>query len=216
LELLIWDFNGTMLDDQATAYGSVEYIFSLYNRPAPTRDRFRNLISGRFMEFCHDCGVPSWASADHLNVIRQDYYLARMNHVHFRPGITELITWSRTMQLKHAICSAEIKMILDTLIDRDKLRQLFEPDGIRAEAWNGKAVELREVCQRLGVACDRSAYLDDTADGITAAKEAGVLSIGFVHPTAWNTAQRIEAAKPNYVVHDFRELRILLEVLASA
>ena len=213
LGLLIWDFNGTMLDDLAVAYGSVEYVFRLYDRPVPSKDRFRSLISSRFMEFYHGQGVPTWATAEHLNVIRQDYYLSRMPQLHFRPGLAELLKWSRSVGLKNAVCSAEITVILDTLVDRADLRRYFEPDAVRAEAWDGKSLELSKICEQLNVPRDRAAYLDDTVDGIAAAMDAEVHSIGFAHPTSWNTALRIEAARPLHIVHDFRELHTLLEVL---
>jgi phosphoglycolate phosphatase-like HAD superfamily hydrolase len=213
LELLIWDFNGVMLDDLAMACGSVEYIFRLYDKPVPSRDRYRNEISARFMEFYRGHGVPPWASTEDLNVIRRTYYLARLPQVRFRPELRSFLGWCRTRGLKLAVCSAEIKAILDALVDRDALRELFEPEGIRAEAWNGKAVELRALCERMNIAPAATAYVDDTADGVRAAAEAGVRSIGWAHPTSWNASHRIEAAKPAHIVHDFRELKMVLEAL---
>jgi len=214
LELLIWDFSGTLVDDLPVSYGSVEFIFRLYDRPIPSKDVFRNGIGSRFMDFYNAHGIPKWATAEHLNIIREDYYLSRLHQVRFRSGIKQLIELSKKRGIRHAICSAEIANILNPLIDRDGLRECFEPEGIVAEAWGGKAQELRELCGKLGVRGDAAAYLDDTADGVRAATEAGVRSIGFAHPTAWNSAQRIEAAKPVHVVHDFRQLQTLLEALA--
>ena len=214
LELLIWDFNGTMVDDLPVAYGSVEFIFRLYDRPIPSKDVFRNGIGSRFMDFYYAHGIPKWATAEHLNVIREDYYLSRLHQVRFRPGLKQLLEWSKKRGIRHAVCSAELATILNPLIDRDGLRELFEPEGIVAQAWSGKTKELRELCEKLGVRGEAAAYVDDTADGVRAAEEAGVRSIGFAHPTAWNSAQRIEAAKPVHVVHDFRQLQTLLEALA--
>ncbi len=210
LEAVVFDNNGTMLDDLSVAYGSVEAIFSVLNLLCPTRDQYREEIGSKFMEFYRRHGVTEHITAEQLNVIRKLYYGAHMNQAHFRPDLVPALHHCSRLGLRLAVCSAEIRSVLKSFLDRDGIAWHF--DVIRAEAWP-KGEALRGVVDAMGMKPERAAYVDDTEDGIISAREAGLRTIAFAHPTGYNSAERLRNQKPDYVVNDFGELRSLLSGL---
>jgi beta-phosphoglucomutase-like phosphatase (HAD superfamily) len=210
VELVILDLNGTILDDLLpVAIPSMKNIFRTLNLQPPTEHQYRNEISSDFVGFYRKYKVPEWVTREQLNILRQLWYLQRLNELHFRPGLRGVIERLQTRGLRFALCSAEITPVMDALLTRDKLHELFGPGLVRSQAWS-KTEVLSEIAAVAGVSVPRAVYVDDTEDGIKAAQSIGMQTIGFVHPTAYNEAGRIHAAKPSATVRDIFELERML------
>ena len=207
LKAIIFDNNGTMLDDVHLAYGSVEAIFRLLNLPCPTRDAFRRDGSNDIAGFCQQHGAPKHVTHEELDVVRKIYYDVHVAQAHYRPDLPNALGYFKTRGLKLAVCSAENDSVLKNFLTRAKLLDCFEI--VRSES-RPKAGALKEIVDRLGVRPDEAAHVDDTADGIAAAQSVGIRSIGFSHPTSYGLPQSLWAQKPDHVVNDFGELRRLI------
>lgn len=212
LELLVFDNNGTMLDDLHLAYGSVEAIFRILQLPCPTKRQYREEVDSNIAKFCRCHGVPDHVTDERIHVVRELYYGARMDQAHFRPDLVQTLEHCASRGLSLVVCSAEIDSFLRGLLNRDGIAGRF--DIVRAEAWP-KTAALAEIIQSLDVRPEQAAYVDDTADGINAAREVGLRAIAFSHPTGYNSAERLWAQKPDHVVNDFTELRQLVTELTA-
>lgn len=210
VRLYVFDHNGTALDDLHLAYGSVEHIFSLLGLRCPTHDQFRNEIGANFMEdFYWRHGVPKSVSADDLNVVRRLYYQVRKGRARYRPDFAPLVQDLKRRKIHVAMCSAEVPEVLHAFLQEAGYLNLIGKDMVRGGASPSKAPFLKALAEELNIPPHRAVYVDDTDDGIRAGKEAGLMTIGFTHPTGYNSSQRIHAAGPSHFVADFKELKSL-------
>lgn len=212
LKVLMFDNNGTMLDDLHLAYGSVEEIFKLLRLPSPSKDKFRSAGTNDVAEFCLRHGAPKSVTHEELDVVRKLYYNARLEQAHYRPDLKMTLDYCISKGLKLAVCSAEVDSVLRGFLERSNFADCFAV--VKSEA-RPKAPALMEIVYQLSFRLDEAAYIDDSVDGMLAAKEAGVRTIAFAHPTSYALPQHLWAQKPDHVVNDFAELRRLISDLAA-
>ena len=207
IRLAIYDWNGTLLDDIHTAYGSVCHIFKMVapDVPPPSLDEYRNEITSDFMNFYWAHGMPRTFTGDMFNAIRTPWYEQHSGSIALNKGARELLSVCKTLGMKNAIVSASPEDI-EPYLDRYNVRDLF--DKIRIRAWP-KDGAFRETLDFFGIAPSEAFYLDDTFDGLRIAKKFGLRTIGFTG--GYNSRTRMEAAQPDKIVDSLSEVTRLLQ-----
>lgn len=213
LELLVFDNNGTMLDDLELAYGSVQAIFSILHLHCPTREQYRNEITADFMAFYRRHGVSDDVVGAQLNVIRKLYYQARRGDAVYRADLEQLLKCAQECGLRLAVCSGEMEDVLLECLRGAGLVEYF--DFIFGDAWPQKIETLTEILQRCAVLPVAAALVSDTAEDLADARAVGMRTIAFAHPMAYNSAARLEKFRPDYTVQSFKELQRLLPRLTK-
>jgi phosphoglycolate phosphatase-like HAD superfamily hydrolase len=69
---------------------------------------------------------------------------------------------------------------------------------------------LLKMLDGLGCCANESALVSDTVEDLEDARSAGMQTIGLLHSTAYNSADRIEAFRPDHTVVSFEDLQNLL------
>lgn len=190
--LAIFDWNGTTLDDLPVVYGSVREIFRTYGLPAPSLDEYREEITTDFMKFYEKHGLIG-AKPEDLNAIRKRYLAEHGHDAKLHKGAKDLIELCRNIGLQTAIVSAEIPEVLEKKLSEFGIFPLV--DRITGGAYD-KPKALIETLDFLGVQAEKAFYLDDTFDGLMAAKSVGITTIGFCN--GYNSRKRIMYAEPDF------------------
>lgn len=219
IEAVIFDWNGTLYDDlERLAYGSVVEIFRTYGLFPPTLDEYRQEITASFMKFYYKHGfVPNFSGqgkdgdSKALNVIRKKYYTDNGDKGNIRPDATRTVSNLRAIGIKVGIVSAEIESTLFEKLNSSDLNGLFNSRFITTQVWGDKGPALIEMCKRLGVNPNTTAYVDDTVDGTGSAKKVGLIPIGFGNETGYNSEDRLRSVT-SFVVSELSEL---LELVLS-
>lgn len=199
-KLAIFDWNGTMLDDLPVVYGSVRKIFQTYGLPAPSLDAYREEITTDFMKFYEKHGLTG-AKPEDLNAIRKSYLVEHGREAKLHKGAEDLILLCRNLGLQTAVVSAEIPEVLDKKLSEFGIFPLI--DRITGGAYN-KPAALIDTLDFLGVQAEKAFYLDDTLDGLMAAKSVGITTIGFCN--GYNSRKRIMLAEPDFPNAHFPEV----------
>ena len=207
-ELAIFDWNGTLLDDLTVVYESVVEIFRTYVIPAPTLEQYRNEIQSDFMKFYFDHGFPKETRRDDLNAIRKRYLQEHGHRARLRPNVKELLELCRKLRIHTAIVSGEKEDVLLERLDQFQLLPLL--NEVRGNSWEKERV-LEEVVNRFRIPAQRAFYLDDSVDGLQAAKNLGIVTIGFT--SGYYPKERILSVKPNFPNRQFPEVDSLEEVM---
>ena len=206
--VVVFDFNGTLLDDLHIAYGSVKEIFRTYDIPCPTLTQYREEISADFMKFYRQHGFPLTTTADELNEIRKKFYNSNGGAAQVRPDVCQTLNWLNTVHFNTAIVSAEIAVTLYRLMIRAGIQKKF--DFIRPESWDGKLKALLQTAEVFGCQPQDMIYIDDTVDGLTAAKNVGVVPVAFTNATGYNSSHRLmQVADVN--INEIGDLKELLK-----
>ncbi len=201
LRAVLFDYNGTLLNDLPLAFASVQKIFRCYQLPEPTLEQYRDEITSNFMEFYWNHGMPRQVTGDDLNKIRKEYFKDHWTKAYFRPDTESVLKKCREQNLLVAIVSAEIKESLEKRLAEAKLDGYFHL--VRTQAWPKKEA-LAETVERLNIPAPSAVYVDDTHEGITDAKSLGMKTIGLT--AGYNSVERIIAANPDFVINELSEL----------
>lgn len=215
IKLVIFDNNGTLEDDLLNlAYGSVVKIFNIHDLLPPTLEQYRQEITAKFMDFYYshgfspNVGHPKYATAESLNAIRKKYYEENVHQARFRPDAVRTLVYLKSINLKTAIVSSEIKSVLTPKLYNNGLLGLL--DCLRAGVYGDKAPVLLEVCKELNVISEEALYVDDTVDGTSAAKSAGLIPVGFGN--GYNAPERLRTITSK-IIYELSELPSLIKWL---
>lgn len=195
MKLLILDWNGTAFNDKRVVYRSVKTIFETYGVKPPARKQYFEEITADFMKFYWKYGIPKTATGDDLNKIRKTYLEAHWNEAKLNKGLETLLDWCVYKLIRTAIVSAEVEEVLKKRMESFRLNIYL--DRVKGSAWN-KEEAFVEILDYFGVKAEEAVYVDDTFDGITAAKNVELKTIGFTK--GYNSVSRIKLAEPDFMV----------------
>jgi phosphoglycolate phosphatase len=214
IRLVCFDWNGTLLDDWAPSYGAVGAIFSTFGLKVPTEDEYRREISGNYMQFYLNHGIPRPATEEgmvalkaDLNRIRADFLDKHWESAKIAPGARQLLRRLSNQKVLTAIVSAGEPVMLQKQLVRFQVRSYFGKDMVIGGAYgkDGKFNALSGLASRFELAPESCVYVDDTYDGLLSAKQVGMKTIAILN--GYNTPEAIAKAKPDFSVPTFEKVR---------
>lgn len=97
IKLVVWDFNGCILNDLEYMYRhGMCHIFNYFNLPAPTLDQYKNESTADFLKFYHKYGIPANQVENDLNqLLIENYRLQKQAPPVFEdvPDALQIINW---------------------------------------------------------------------------------------------------------------------------
>jgi len=203
-EIAVCDWNGTLLDDLELVYGSVKNIFNHFGKTSPSLETYQNEITADFLSFYKRHGIPAGADQELLNSIRKKYFGENGGNVKLSSSAQEFLETLLRLDLKIGIVSGEANGYLqDTRLKQFNVKRYFDfvYDGV-----SDKAKKFKELLGVFEVNPKTIFYVDDSFDGIAAAKSAGITTFAFIHKGSYNSEKKIMAANPDYVIGNLLEI----------
>lgn len=119
-------------------------------------------------------------------------------------GIKELIINLKEYDIPVAIASSSPRGFIEEVLSKLGMENDFDCVVSGEEVAQGKPAPdvYIEAARQLGVDVKRCLVLEDSRNGIIAAKAAGMRCIGFVNPNSGNQ----DLSKADYIVEDIREI----------
>ena len=210
--VVVFDFTGTLFDDLSVAYGSVQEIFKTFGLSCPSLEEYREGNTANYMKFYYDHGFSITTTVDELNVIRNRFYKTNDGVAKIRPDASKMIDHLAFLRIPVAIVSSESSINLyRQLIQHRNLQRSF--DFIRGEAWGekGKEKAFMQVAEVFGEDSGNMIYVDDTVDGLTSAKNVGVVPVAFTNPTGYNSEFRLMQVT-EFSIKEMWDLKDLIRV----
>ncbi len=104
------------------------------------------------------------------------------------PGVRELIDGLRADGCRLAVASSSCRRIVEGVLQRISLRDRFELLVCGDEIVNGKPAPdiFLAAARGLGASADQCAVIEDSGNGVRAAKAAGMFCIGVRNPDSGN------------------------------
>ncbi len=187
---VIWDWNGTIIDDFPVALESLNVMLIEHNLPAVDGLKYRDVF--RFP--VKDCYVGlgfnleedrEW---DRISQRFHTIYASNWHKVNVRKGIPELISLLSENGIRHHILSASEINILERQLDDLKIRTCFSSVyGLRDIYGSSKVEQGMKMLADLRVNPSEVVMIGDTTHDYDVAMQLGVqcllLSIG--HQAEW-------------------------------
>ncbi|OYT58120.1 MAG: phosphatase [Candidatus Aenigmarchaeota archaeon ex4484_14] len=131
-------------------------------------------------------------------------YLKLLKNAKPVPGAIELVEKVRAAGVKTAIATSSIRKMLEIVIENFNLEKYLDAAVCIDDVKKGKPEPdlFLEAAKRLSVQPNECVVIEDAANGIEAAKRAGMKSIGFM------SKSKQDFSKADLVVSDLRGITI--------
>ncbi len=187
IEAVVFDFDGVIIDTEIPSYETWQEVFSAHGAHLD-RALWQRQIGG---------GTGTFDALQHLEDLtgvrlnreavrrsRKDRHEALVRSSPLLPGVLEYIQDARRLGLKLGVASSSSRSWVEGhLVERDLL-SLFHGVAAREDVARIKpdpALYLVAL-QRLGVSPDRAVAIEDSLNGLVAAKRAGMFCVAVPNP----------------------------------
>jgi phosphoglycolate phosphatase-like HAD superfamily hydrolase len=175
---VVWDWNGTLLDDAAAVIAATVAAFAEADLPEVTEEDYRRHFTRPIRSFYERLigrrvGPDEWVRLDHAF---HDRYQALCDACSLTSGAVEALELVRERGWTQSLCSMLPEQYLLPEVERHGIAGYFiRVDGLRGEERGGtKSRHLAVHLNGLSRRPSRAVLIGDTVDDAVAARDAGV------------------------------------------
>lgn len=216
IDTLVFDFDGVIIDTETPEFETLQTIFKRYGVELE-RSLWQRIIGGgvkRFDPFTHlESLIGKEVDRESLRRLQRSRYLDRVAVSPLLPGVVDYINEARRLGLRLGLASSSSRDWVEKHLSERGLLQSFDVVVTRDDVTNVKPdPELYIVSmQRLGVSAMRCLAIEDSLNGLTAAKAAGMYCV--VVPNPMTRDMGFDAADLRLNVLSDNRLEDLLDIL---
>ncbi|MER5311203.1 HAD family hydrolase [Streptomyces sp. NPDC002773] len=188
---LVWDWNGTLLDDTSAVIGATNAAFAELGLEPITLERYRELYTVPVPKFYERLmgRLPTDAEWTLMDGVFHRHYRLRAENCGLTSGAAELLAARQASGFTQSLLSLAPHTDLVPLVQRYGIAERFlRMDGRVDTSTDGKSGHMvRHLAALQGVPADRVVVIGDAADDAVAAAHVGaraVLYTGGSHSRA--------------------------------
>lgn len=210
----LWDVDGTIVDSRKFAFDVCNDVLKHLGKRTFTPEEFRELFSSDYRVHLKRIGINSTYEIDFLENAWNAKLVSDKHKFKLYDGILPVLTYLHKRSYRMALVSSSSWSQLQLYFDLFGIDKFFSAtitrDDIDEQKPSTKPI-LRATAM-LNVSPRDCAMIDDTEDGIKAARKLGAITIGVTW--GFNSHHRIAEAKPDFIAETPEGLqRIIMEKL---
>jgi HAD superfamily hydrolase (TIGR01509 family) len=209
----LFDFNGVLIDDEHLHFAAFRDVLKQIELPLSEKDYFDKYVGlddfGVFRAVLSAAGrTISVGITRQLVAEKKPRYLARIaTELRVFPGAVELLRRRAGLGPVGIVSGAledEIRLCLDRLDVADQVQFIIHAEQTQASKPDPEGYRLaRAELARLGIPGGKAVVVEDTKEGVRAAKAAGLRCVGVTHTC---TADALRDAGADAVVAKLEDL----------
>jgi phosphoglycolate phosphatase len=186
-ELLVFDWDGTLMDSAAAIVASIQSSCRDLGLPVPGRERAAHVI-GLGLKDALAYAVPELPLSDYGKLAERyrHHYLARDPDIELFPGMREMLAGLKEKGHVLAVATGKSRVGLERVLQATQLKQYFDSSRCADETHSKPhPAMLQELMQELLVAPEATLMIGDTAHDLQMAMSASVpaLAVSYgAHP----------------------------------
>lgn len=215
--LIVFDWDGTLMDSEAKIVACIQAAFEEVGEPPPSREAARNVI-GLGLE---DAMGKLWPAAGRMDCRR----VADRYRNHFLggdetpstlfPGARELLDWLVAQEYLLAVATGKSRRGLDSALDGTGLADCFHATRCADETFSKPHPEmLLQLMDQLGVDGASTLMVGDTEYDMQMANSAGANALAVCYGV--HERERLLGHEPMGCLESLPEMRSWLEGNAAA
>jgi len=192
-ELLVFDWDGTLMDSAGAIIASIQASCSDLGLPVPARERAAHVI-GLGLKDALSYAVPELPPSDYgkLSERYRHHYLARDPDIELFPGMREMLLALKAEGHVLAVATGKSRVGLNRVLEATQLKQYFDASRCADETHSKPhPAMLQELMQELCIAPEATLMIGDTGHDLQMALSAGVVALAVsygAHPRESLTA----------------------------
>jgi len=186
-ELLVFDWDGTLMDSAAAIIASIQLSCSDLGLPVPERERAAHVI-GLGLKDALSYAVPELPPSDYGKLAERyrHHYLARDPDIELFPGMREMLVALKESGHVLAVATGKSRAGLERVLEATQLKPYFDSSRCADETHSKPhPAMLQELMQELLIAPGATLMIGDTAHDLQMAVSAGVAALAVsygAHP----------------------------------
>jgi phosphoglycolate phosphatase len=173
---IIWDWNGTLLDDVALALNVVNELFVEYGVPALTTNRYREIFDFPVRLYYERAGLD--LQRHDFNEISEKFcarFEERLHMADLFPDVPPVLHSIRDSGARQFVLSSTEHNALQRMMYRYGLGGIFEAtQGLGDTLASGKVSAGRELVDRYKIDAGRTVMIGDTSHDAEVARTLGI------------------------------------------
>lgn len=219
-KLVVWDWNGTLLDDVDIIVQSVNSTtIPIYGLPTINvgqyQDNFEVPIKNWYLKMGASIEALDKRTADAAEAFERVYEAGAI-HAPTRKGARQLLSLLNQRGLQQIILSNHtlegIYLQLARLDLEQYMGHVLANDNIRTSHHKGKQDRLQQFLEQTGHAPASAVIVGDTIEEIAIGKNLGLKTIAITGGAC--SESRLQNAGPDRIVHSLDEIAKIVEELA--
>ena len=194
---LIWDWNGTLLDDIDHAISTINAILCEHQLPQINRDSYKEHFDFPIRKYYEKLGFD-FAKLSFEDICHQfvDDYMAGLHRCQMVTGLRDFLQMTKTRASVQSILSATDQENLNKIVAHFKLENLFHHAfGIDNKFADSKIKRGKELMDTVGIAPHETLLFGDTLHDLEVGKELNIDVILLSH--GHQSYDRLAAAHAN-------------------
>lgn len=196
LRMVFIDWDGPSVVSKFVYYGSVVEAFKKYGRKPPDIVTFGNEIAAAktFQEFYAKYGLPDIEESE-IADIRDAYIAQNWHRIVPTAGFVHFLQTCKALELPVVILSNNSDKVINRKLHEHRLSKYVS----RVAGVTDKADYIGNLIALEGYNPSEMIHIDDTKEGLLAAKTYGVHTLAFTG--GYNTKPRLLEANPEFPKH---------------
>lgn len=209
INLVIFDFDGTLVDTKIPTYVAIKSCLEKMKICLVDSKLKKDLGNWPLIEHLKKLGVEKKDLEEVSGEIKLAFII-NINKIRAAPYLSSL---EKIDKKKIVLTNNEpdfIKVVLRTL-GVNFFSELYGPEG-----KEDKAERLKEIMKKHGVRPKETAYLGDKPFDMIAARKAGCYSIAVASKIAWGSTRDLINAEPDFIISSLKEVESVLANIDSS
>ncbi len=180
---IIWDWNGTLLDDKWLCIHSINTLLQLRNLPEIDESKYDRIFRFPVKDYYHDAGFDFSIEPFEIPAMEfTDIYDFRKKECRLQPGAVEILeSFSRLGVSQYLLSASETGVLLD-MTEHFGISHYFKQiKGLDNHYAHGKSDLGMELMQSIGAPADSIVMIGDTCHDKEVADILGVRAILLTH-----------------------------------
>lgn len=202
MKILIFDFDGTIVDSKKIYYNAIE-------------KRLGNLFRKKQLDKTIDLGMSLSGILTKLGVIPLVRWWEKrkimgdvIKHVNDIKKCRDVDSIKNLPYKKILVSNSLSEFILPVLKHLKIKREFDEIYGV--ENFSDKAQFISDYIKREKISPNECYYIGDRVADVKVARKVGCISIIISNKCSWNTKKEVTKAKPDFIISDLIEMKGLL------
>ena len=199
MKLVLFDWNGTLLDDTLLWYDVVLKVFHTFGKQAPTLEQYFRELEGDYFIIYTSRGID--VTRERLNEIYAKHYQALMYQAPLMPGAQEVLQALHDSTHALYLVTGQLESLVSPLLEKFGIVSYFKSRKFHV---TDKAGVINEVLEMEKVEPKNCFYVGDTPSDMRHAKKAGIVSIAFLGGHIPNEC--IANSQPDFSIQQLRDI----------